>query len=327
MLSLSARITPTTIKVRQIDGTDLEVQASRVDTIFSIKEQIMRLIFIPPQQQRLVFRGKVLCDDMTLSFYNINPSDTLFLAILRKKPERPKASALISRLLELVNSLPELSSAKFTLAIDEINSILDHPVLKSTARINPEVQQIIDDATQAVKTTERPLSEKTIQYMAQSQDLTYAQFEATPDGYRLLKSVMEEEANQVSDSDSRDYGYTNVNYTPKLSEKSLPNCWKKKKNVFQNTALSLTPRNFKNLNHTYSNYYKRQGETPQDTWETQTQKKDSKIMLKEKFAVQIKSLKEMGFTDEEIILQALRETGGNVQKAEQLLRNRPRPEC
>lgn len=327
MLSLSARITPATIKIRQIDGTIMEVQASRIDTIFSIKEQIMRIIFIPPQQQRLVFRGKVLCDDMTLSFYNINPNDTLYLAILKKKDERPKASTLVSRLLELVNSLPDLSSAKFNLAIDEINSILDHPVLKSTARINPEIQQIIEDATQAVKTTERPLSEKTIQFMAQSQDLTYAQFEATPDGYRLLKSVMEEEANQASDSDNRDTGYTNVNYVSKLSEKSLPNCWKKKKNVFQNTALSLTPKNFKSLNHTYSNYYKRPNEVPKNTWESQAQKKDPISVLKVKFADQINALKDMGFTDEEIILQALRETGGNVRKAEQLLRNRPRPEC
>ncbi|KAK8882616.1 hypothetical protein M9Y10_045258 [Tritrichomonas musculus] len=327
MLSLSARITPATIKIRQIDGTIMEVQASRIDTIFSIKEQIMRIIFIPPQQQRLVFRGKVLCDDMTLSFYNINPNDTLYLAILKKKDERPKASTLVSRLLELVNSLPDLSSAKFNLAIDEINSILDHPVLKSTARINPEIQQIIEDATQAVKTTERPLSEKTIQFMAQSQDLTYAQFEATPDGYRLLKSVMEEEANQASDSDNRDTGYTNVNYVSKLSEKSLPNCWKKKKNVFQNTALSLTPKNFKSLNHTYSSYYKRPNEVPKNTWESQAQKKDPINVLKVKFADQINALKDMGFTDEEIILQALRETGGNVRKAEQLLRNRPRPEC
>ena len=66
---------------------------------------------------------------------------------------------------------------------------------------------------------------------------------------------------------------------------------------------------------------------PKNTWESQAQKKDPINVLKVKFADQINALKDMGFTDEEIILQALRETGGNVRKAEQLLRNRPRPEC
>ncbi|OHT09862.1 Ubiquitin family protein [Tritrichomonas foetus] len=319
MLSLSARVRPATIKIKQIDGTIIETQASRVDTIFSLKEQIMRQCFIPPQQQRLVFRGKVLCDDMTLGFYNINANDIVYLAIKHQKVERPKASALLSRLFELVNTLGESSSTKFALAIDEINQILEHPVLKSAARINPEIQQILDDAAQAVKSSERPLSEKTLQFVAQSQDMTFAQFEATPDGYRLLQSVMDEEP--APTTSSRASGYTNIVYVPKISEKALPNCWKKKKNVFQNTALSLTPR---------FSFYERQLDAPPTTWEAANGRrgKDNTISaLKEKFADQLTALKNMGFTDEEGILQALRETGGNVQKAEQLLRKRPRPEC
>ena len=319
MLSLSARVRPTTIRVKQIDGTIFEVHASSLDTVYSLKEQIMQIIFIPPQNLKLVFRGKILCDDLTLSFYNIQPNDIIYVAVIQPKRERPKAPQLISRIFELINQLGELTSSKYVLAVEEINRLLEHPVLKAAARINPEIQQMMDDASQAVKNSERPLSEKTLRFVAQSQDLTFAQFEATPDGYRLLQSVMDEESPPSSASDkyydgSRGSSYTNIVYTPKISERALPNCWKKKKNVFQNTAISLTPR---------FSYFERTFEAS-PTWDSRPRNKE---LLREKYVNQINLLKSMGFTDEEVILQALRETGGNVQKAEQLLRKKPRPEC
>lgn len=326
MLPARAQTRPIVIKIKPIDGSSFYIHASSMDSIFSIKEQIMRISFIPPQQQRLVFKGKILFDEMTLAYYNISSQETLYLAVLKKKIERPKPQALVNRLVELINQLNNAPASKYSSIVDEISTLIDHPILKAAARINPEIQQILENAAQEVSTSERPLSEKRAQLMAFTHDLSFAEFESSPDGYRLFQSFLEEEeANQDASIENRIPVYTNVSYTSKPSSRELPNCWKRLNSVFQNAALSLTPRLYRNSPQHYSYFDNSTTGISSHTWDPKTNYRA--MILKERFADQLNLLKSMGFTDEECILQALRETGGNVKKAEQLLRNRPRQEC
>ncbi|CAM4767323.1 unnamed protein product [Rotaria magnacalcarata] len=59
------------IKVKTLTGKEIEVDIDGTDKIERIKERVEEKEGIPPPQQRLIFGGKQMMDDKTVSEYNI----------------------------------------------------------------------------------------------------------------------------------------------------------------------------------------------------------------------------------------------------------------
>jgi ubiquitin-large subunit ribosomal protein L40e len=69
------------IFVKLLTGKTITITPDPTTTIAQVKELIQNKEGIPPSQQRLVFCGKTMADDQTLSSYNIQKEQTIHLVV------------------------------------------------------------------------------------------------------------------------------------------------------------------------------------------------------------------------------------------------------
>merc|ERR1712080_2981 len=69
------------IKVKTLTGKELKIDIEADSAIMHVKRKVEEIEGIPPEQQRLVFAGKQIADNMAAKDYNIEAGATLHLVL------------------------------------------------------------------------------------------------------------------------------------------------------------------------------------------------------------------------------------------------------
>ncbi|KAG8447762.1 hypothetical protein GDO86_015030 [Hymenochirus boettgeri] len=69
------------LTVKALKGRETIIQVSESDTVLSVKRLVEEKLQVPVSQQRLLYRGKALADEHSLSYYSIGPGSRLNLMV------------------------------------------------------------------------------------------------------------------------------------------------------------------------------------------------------------------------------------------------------
>jgi hypothetical protein len=259
-------------------------------TVSSLKDLISERSGLLPTQHRLIFNGSILTNEMTLSYYRISNSSRIYFLPLPARSHRPRPYQRLNQLWPLLDELGVVDSSRYVDLVCEIKDIIEDPAILSLSRIDPVVRDAVDDALALVAATARPTSRKMADFHARCQDQLFDQFEGAPDGMRVLQSLVDEMENDDAPAPPM-----RIRPAGRISDRPLPNPWsaRRKEGALYTSAMRLS-------------------------FGGSELRKDARLKFSEEVAV----LKNMGFRDEDRILQALCETNGNVHLAAKLLQSR-----
>jgi hypothetical protein len=287
-LALLRGLSPTlnTISIHRNRELWFCVEVDPYATVSALKDVISKKTSLYPAQQRLVFRGTVLANEMSLFYYNITHGSKIYFvsASHRSRPYR-----LLDKLRLLLDQLSNSNSLNASDLISQIRVIIEDPVIESLTRIDSAAKHTFDDALKLIGTVRPPAKRGMRDLQSRGQDLFLDQFDNSPEGIRILRLAVEEVLNEEN-ARALPFEPTRIRPTFRISERPLPNPWPRRRRegplYASGLRLSLGP---------------------------------VEATAMSEFAREIEVLREMGFNDQRRMLHALAQAKGNVHLAAQLL--------
>jgi hypothetical protein len=323
---------PIEVNIIQRNEETISLSVDLVEnSVSDLKNLLYELTDIKPEEQRLVYSGKILNDEDLLSFYNIRDGNSIYLvratknkiqsispqAISRQKNKKPAAGGmdpeLVTQLLDNPFVQSVMSNPEFIRSI-----YMSNPQFKKVIEKNPEMAQIFNDPEYLKQCMEIARNPEMMNEMLRNQDRAMNNLESIPGGFQALSSLYQTVQSPLLDSlrpeQDKSTKEQNEYYAKKLlngkkldkskiNNDALPNPWNL--SVNETSSSSATSPSYPSglFNNMFSPF-----NSISSSNETQEE-------LETKYSEQLKNLNDMGFYDKKENLKALQSTRGNVELA------------
>jgi uncharacterized ubiquitin-like protein YukD len=115
-IKIKETMTEITIHIKCSNSDKAEIHIDNSNTILNLKEQISDSLKVPATQQRLIYKGRVLKDDLTIASYDIQDGHTVHMVKGAAASAAATASSSSSGSTPAAaSSVPPLSSSKLRL--------------------------------------------------------------------------------------------------------------------------------------------------------------------------------------------------------------------
>jgi hypothetical protein len=275
----------------------LSLTIDRYSTVLSLKETLWQHCRLPPSQQRIVFSGQILLNELTLDFYNVSNHSNLHFLPAKRSIETTQS--VVRKLNGLIENCVSSDRERRKDVVMEIVWLLSDPLLRSSAEIDPWVADVVSRADELVNSIERGKTDRVTCLRARARDQYMHHVDNAPNAVRLMTEMLDSDGG-VENTEERQP--MRIVPAHRVCERPLPNPWDsgREKNGLYAPALKI------------------KGSPERGS--------PRKVVVfgspTKRFAEQIATLRDMGYADDDRIVEALSETNGNVTLAAEKLEDR-----
>ncbi len=162
-------------------------------TVGELKRRLETEVSTPPGQQRIVHKGTILDDDMSLLHYGIVNESTVHF-VRGQAPPRPMLPPAGAAAADPMAALMDSPMMRGMMDNPEfLRSIMtSNPQLQALIQSNPQLNQVMSDPSFLRQTMQAMRNPQAMAQMQRSQELAIAQIENHPGGFQHLRRMYSE---------------------------------------------------------------------------------------------------------------------------------------
>jgi ubiquitin len=123
------------INIKTLESQVHKLRVQKSETVLNLKEKIVDVAGIPVDQQRLIFRGRVLKDDHLLSEYHLEDGYTLHLVARRAAEGQPSSGTSEENTQANVNAVENGAMLGDYMSREIIDDMLSEDTIVDLARV------------------------------------------------------------------------------------------------------------------------------------------------------------------------------------------------
>ncbi|KAG2241072.1 hypothetical protein Bca52824_090359 [Brassica carinata] len=182
------------VNVRCSNGSKFIVRTSLESTVESFKALVAQNCEVPANQQRLIYKGRILKDDQTLLSYGLQADHSLHMVRVSPPstpPPRTQTTAPMNP--NMVRDMMKTPAIQNVMNNPELmrNLIMSNPQMRELVDRNPELGHILNDTSILRQSLEAARSPELMREMTRNTDRAMSHIEATPEGFNMLRRVYE----------------------------------------------------------------------------------------------------------------------------------------